>query len=512
MKSSKLIIRKRRKFPRGLWAALAVLVIAGGAAGWYFLLGPGSATANAQSNTSTQTYTTVVRRGDISISASGSGKLAAGQTADLSFPTGGLVAELNVQTGDMVKKGDVLARLGNTDSLKAAVAQAQVDLLTAQQALSTYQTGSSMALAQAYQALVTAQTSYNTDLQAEQRTAYARCSQDVLTRDKARVDNALTKLNQVTAREEGPTHSSVWIDANNAYQTALANYNYCAAYTPDEITSAQSKLAVAKVSLQQAQQTYDTLKAGSGLDPNTLAVDEASVTAAQTKLTNAQQNLTNAQIVAPFDGKVTYLASGVGTMAGTSTYITVSDVNQPIVNISIDETDVSKLTPGAAVTVVFDALPDQTFTGKVTQVDPQLTASGQYSVATGVVALDMDPAKALQNLPLGLNASVTVIDKQAKNALLVPVTSLIDLGGGQYGVMAVGSDGQMKMQVVQVGLQDGTNAQVLSGLTQGETIRTDLSGSAAGTGSSTTNSSSRSSGNNRGFGGGGGFIIQVPGN
>ncbi len=508
MNSSKLYIHKRSRFPKGLWAALAVLVLAGGGAAWYFLLGPGQ-TAQAAQGATPQSYTTTVRRGDLVISASGSGTLAAGRSADLSFPTGGLVAELNVQVGDLVKPGDLLARLGNTEGLDAAVAAAQVDLLTAQQALNDLQSGASLSLAQAYQDLVTAQAAYDTAQTSNQRMAYARCSQDVLTRDQSILDNAKSKLDHIAQYEEGPNHSDGWINANNEYQTALANYNDCLSYTSTEKISAQSGLDIAQVSLQQAQQKYDTLKAGSGIDPNQLALDEAAVTAAQARLADAEAARAGAQIVAPFAGKVTYLASGVGTIAGTAAFITISDVSQPVVNVSIDETNLDKLVPGATAEVVFDALPDQTFTGKVTQVDPQLTSSGQYNVATGQIALDMDPAQSLEKLPLGLNASVTIIDQQAKNALLVPETALIDLGGGQYGIMLVGGDGQMQMQVVQVGLQDGTDAEILSGLTQGQQVST-------GTVASAASANSASGANNPNldfgqFGGGGGGFPAPPG-
>ncbi len=506
MKSSKIYIRKRSRFPRGLWAALAVLLVAGGGAAWYFLLGPGSQSADAAQAGAAQSYTTVVRRGDISISASGSGKLTTARSADLSFPTGGLVAELNVQVGDMVKEGDVLARLGNTESLDAAVAAAQVDVLTAQQTLNDLQSGASVSLAQAYQDLVTAQNTYDDAVKSEQRMAYARCSQTTLTNYKAKLDNAKSKLDEISLRNPG---TDAEVNARNVYDTALANYNYCVSYTPDEKVSSQSALDIARVSLQQAQDKYDTLKAGSGIDPNQLTLDEAAVTAAQTRLASAQAARDNAAIVAPYDGKVTSLASGVGTIANTSTYITVSDVSQPVVTVSINESDLDKLTIGATASVVFDALPEQSFTGAVTQVDPQLTSSGQYNVATGLISLKMDPTNSLEKLPLGLNASVTIIDKESKNTLLIPASALVNLGGGEYGVMVVGSDGQMKMQTVQVGLQDGTDAEIISGLAQGDKVSTGLNATSSGTGSG-----GNSQGNPEFFGSGnppgGGAIFQGP--
>ena len=108
MRSIKPAAQKRPGWrSKKLWVVLILLVVSGGAgAGWYFWLGPGRLHTKAAA-ASTQTYTAVVRCGNLSISDSGSGSLATSQTAELSFSAGGLVTELNVQVGDIVKSGDV---------------------------------------------------------------------------------------------------------------------------------------------------------------------------------------------------------------------------------------------------------------------------------------------------------------------------------------------------------------------------------------------------------------------
>ena len=74
-----------------------------------------------------------VERGDIRLTASGSGTLVTNQSVNMSFSTSGKVAELNVKLGDMVKTGDVLARLEKAEDLEANLASAQANLLQAQQ-------------------------------------------------------------------------------------------------------------------------------------------------------------------------------------------------------------------------------------------------------------------------------------------------------------------------------------------------------------------------------------------
>jgi multidrug efflux pump subunit AcrA (membrane-fusion protein) len=490
---SAVMNKPHRKQPgRQKQAILIVLVLvvlsAGGLAGWYFWLGPGnmatSAAAAVTAAAATQTYTTTVALGDLSISASGSGTLAAGQTADLGFSASGTVTELNVQVGDSVQAGDVLARMAPSPSLAAAEAAAQLQLLQAQQALAALQKNAGLSLAQAYQTLLAAQETAQTAAAAQARMAYSRCSQAQASRYQSAFDQAQAKLSDLASADPA---SDSFLTAQADYDTALANLNYCAYSEADKLDAAATD-AAASLALREAQETYDTLKAASGIDPTQLALAEAKVKSAQTQLADAQAALAGLDLTATISGKVTYLASAAGSLVGTSKYITISDVSQPILNISVDDSDLEKLVVGGAVTVVFDALPDQTFTGSVTQVDPQLTTSGQYKVAKGVVALDEASAAVVQELPIGLSATVTVISQQARGVLLVPVMALKDLGDSQYAVMKVADDGQMSLTVVEIGLQDGTTAVVLSGLQAGDVVST---GTAQASAASSTSDSAQ---------------------
>ncbi len=469
MRSSKRVASKRTIWQRPVtWVVIVVLLLGGG--GWYLAGMPGNPFIKQVSAAATPAYyTTTVRRGSIQISASGSGTLVASQSVDLNFSTSGTVSELNVKLGDKVTAGQELAKLGNAENLQANVASAQLALVQAQQALNTLRQNPQVSLAQAFQTMINAQQTYDTALTNDQRTSYARCSKEVNTQTALALSNAEQKLSDLTQRNYG---SDLWIAAKGAYDTALANYNYCIAFTPDEKTSAASALDVAKVTLQQAQQNYNTLKAGNGIDPNQLALDQAKLTQAQTQLAQAQNELAGITLTAPMSGTITYLTANKGAMVGTGKFITISDVSHPTIQVSLDEADLDKLKVGSAVQVIFDAMPDQVLTGTITQVQPQLVTSGNVQVAQGLAELDETSAKAVENLPLGLNATITVIDKQANNVLLVPLQALRDLGGGQYGVFVQGSDGQLQLRLVQVGLQDSTNAQIVSGLNAGEVVST----------------------------------------
>jgi HlyD family secretion protein len=216
------------------------------------------------------------------------------------------------------------------------------------------------------------------------------------------------------------------------------------------------------------------LQDNNGVDPDELAVAQNDVDTAQLALDQAKKDLDGATMKAPFAGTILSVEGKVGDSVGTSTFITLADLKHPNIDFYVDETDMDKLVLGYPVTVTFDALPNQTFSGKVIQIDPQLISYGNSQTLSGEASLDLGDAADTLNLPSGLNASVEIIAGQAQNALLVPVEALKDLGDGEYAVFKVGSDNQPKLTVVKVGLMDDTYAQITDGLSLGDMVTTGI--------------------------------------
>jgi multidrug efflux pump subunit AcrA (membrane-fusion protein) len=65
---------------------------------------------------------------------------------------------------------------------------------------------------------------------------------------------------------------------------------------------------------------------------------------------------------------------------------------------------------------------------------------------------------------------VEVVAGEAENAVLVPIQALRELAPESYAVFIVLPNGELEMRVVQVGLRDFVNAEILSGLESGEMI------------------------------------------
>jgi RND family efflux transporter MFP subunit len=474
--------------------------------------------------------TTRVRRGNLVITASGSGELIPADDVSLGFTSSGVLAEVLVEVGDPVDAGDVLARL---DDL-----QAQQTLVSAR-----------LQVAQAEDALareLDAEAGEREVALAEAQLAQAQLNLDELlgwSPDERAVEQAQANLEAAQASYEAADNKSAYdqttsarisleqaqgslADAQEAYNTAWDPARDWELYDPrystrleNERDAAISNLERAQQNLEIAQANYNlawagiddtgklnawtqVLNAQAALEDAQTGPDEANVLAAriqvlqaqnelarvladqasdpqlaQLTLQQAQLNLEAAQatldrleLVAPIFGIVTTVDAEAGQSVGTNPIITLSNLDQPMVEIYLDETDLDKIAVGNEVEVIFDALPDETFNGSVVRVEPELVMMEGVPTVKAVAALE---GVDLKELPAGLNASVDVIGGKAENALLVPVEALRELAPGEYAVFVM-VDGELEMRPVEVGLVDYANAEIISGLEMGDEVSTGI--------------------------------------
>jgi RND family efflux transporter MFP subunit len=208
-------------------------------------------------------------------------------------------------------------------------------------------------------------------------------------------------------------------------------------------------------------------------------------------LDNAQRALDETQLTAPITGTVVTVDAQAGETVGTAAIITLADLQEPQIQFWVEETDLTSVVPGNTVSITLDALPDYTYPGKILSVDPALVTVSNTPAVQATASIDLSQpggdAHPVQFLS-GMNASVEVIAGEARNALLVPVEALREITPGQYAVFVVNADGQLEMRPVEVGLQDLVNAEIRSGLQEGEIV-------SLGT-STTTQSSNQNSNQN----------------
>jgi multidrug efflux pump subunit AcrA (membrane-fusion protein) len=274
-----------------------------------------------------------------------------------------------------------------------------------------------------------------------------------------------------------------WYAYDNEYlkQTftvTRAGLKYVAAPTAADIESARATLDQARASVVDAQNYLAALQ-GDPVPENATGTSLTALENAKLAVKSAEDALNNTRLIAPISGTLMTFDITVGNSSNnnsssssstttSSSTVTIADLSQPFIQVFVDPSDWDNVKVGKDAETTFDALPDTKFTGKVTQVDPGLYASGNTSVIRALVQLDIP--KSGFDLPLGSTASVDIIGGRADNALLVPIEALHP-AGDQYAVFVM-ENGKPTLRVVQVGIRDQVSAEIKSGLQAGDVVTT----------------------------------------
>ena len=515
-----------------IWIPAVVLVLL--AVGGYsaYRLYTQSKAETATSSTSTL-QTATARLGSLTVSASAAGKVIAATEISIGFDESGTLSELLVKEGDKVQAGQVLARLETDqteEEIALALAEAQLNVLTAQQALddiySSAQVDAAQALkdvedakqaledlqssdltiaeaaqavADAQEALKTAQRSYNGARSTADKNTIAQAYAELVIA-KADLKDMQEKFDDYYKKPDDDLEKAAvqlrLSAAQTAYNTALSYYNAVTG-TGSELVLAQTEadLAAAHATLADAQRAYERVKNGpsagvtalaeanlavakakyealkGGADPAEIEKAEATLASAKAKLAVAQEDQAVIELTAPQDGTLLLIDSAVGQEVEAGPFITLADLSQPLLEIYLDETDLNMVAVGYEADVVFDSLPDDTYVGHVTQVSPNLETVSNVATVVAQVQLDSDSYAKPLSLPVGSNATVDVIGGRAENVVLVPVEALREISSGEYGVFVM-ENGEPTLRLVTVGLVDYTYAEITSGLEAGETVTT----------------------------------------
>lgn len=506
----------KRPRRRTLLIVLAALIVVGAGGGYayyqrVYLPDHQASTPDLQ--------TATVQTGSIVISASGTGSLISNSERSLGFQGSGALTELDVNVGDQVTAGEVLAKIDDT-SAQQQLQQAQLNLaaLTGPEAVATAQ----QTLANAEKALTSAKYALSTAQQGNRASAQTIAAQEgkVLLAKKA-LDQA--QHNACSGVPDNHNCAQAAINVSNAqiaYNSAVRTLNwYTGKPTDAEQASLQAAVDLAQAQVNSAQALVDSLTG-----KTTTADQNAPVSSDLLKLRQAQLDVQTAQtavddtvLKSPISGTVLTVDATVGQSVSGNSLITVADLSHPSLQVNFDETDLDQVQVGNPVNVTFDAYPNQTFTGKITQVEPQLVTVEGVQTVQAVVALDTgstgaspatssgaspaasggvgssrsstgnvsnsnDPTGSATATPvvtptnspqlfLGLNATVQVVSAEARNVLVVPIEAVHQLAPGSYGVFVM-VNGQPQLRVVQVGLESLTSAEITSGLQRGDVVTT----------------------------------------
>ena len=461
-KNSRRSILRKRPF----WIVLIVLVVAAGGGYAYYSLvhRPGQASPEPV------LATIQVRQGDLVISVSGSGTLVPTSEATLGFETSGYLEEVYVAVGDRVKEGDVLAKM-EIDELELAIVEADIKIRLAQIELDNKLEGPTDAeLASAEAAIKNAQAT----LQVAQLSYESDRNSSLDAAANAHYLEYLWYSERYLAAQEAYAAGNI---SQSEYEDALVKWRQAEADLDEALTEANLEQLGTANDVDQARN--DVYQAMERLEDLQSGATEEEIKEAQLELDQALLDLEDARadveaatLRAPFDGTVVEITALPGEYIGKSALITLAALEEPVLQFWVEESDMSGVAVGSRVDIVFEALLDQTFTGEVAQVDPTLVTVDRTLAVQALASIDTGSYSG--DLLGGMNAEIDVISAESRDTLLVPLQALRELGEDQNAVFVVQPDGELMLRIVEVGLMDFANAEILSGLEVGEVVSTGI--------------------------------------
>ena len=226
---------------------------------------------------------------------------------------------------------------------------------------------------------------------------------------------------------------------------------------------AQEELDVAQGKDIQASASLSAAK-------DTLAAANQELLVSKAALQKDQAMYSYAHITAPFDGVVTELDAYTGALlpAGTSSnkgdqaLCRVSQINPLRLTIPVPESAVHLIHAGLSAQVQVPSLK-KTYEGKVARF------SDRIDLETRTMYTEIDVPNPNREIVPGMYAYATVVLQESNDALVVPVQVLHE-GGSSVSVFRVGADNKVQQVPVTLGLQNATQAEILSGLKAGDVV------------------------------------------
>jgi HlyD family secretion protein len=438
--------------------------------------------------------TVVARLGDMIVKVSETGTIEPVDKVDVKSKVAGRLLSIPIEEGEHVVKGQLIALVDRSlidpqiASTRAQLAsdEAHYEQTIAQYILSEKQ--DQMAIEQSEAAVVSAKTHLDV-VSAGARSQQIAEDQQAVDRAKITLDDSLrSQQRKAKLLQSGYIAQSDYDTAQVAVDTATSNLQSAQqALSLDEAGPRAQDVADAAAGVNTAQ--VNLASARINAEENLVKkfdIDQARATVQQTtnNLDQLLVNLDDTTIVAPSSGIVlkkykqeNEIVQSATTGFSDSEAIVVTLGNRVCVDVDINEIDIAKVRPNAAVKITIDALPGEAFDGTVASIAPASTnafdSTGASSSSSNdtiskfsvVIAFNQSDSR----LRPGMTANVDIISADHPSVLLLPLEAL-NFDGNTGDVTVLTGDGKKVTKPIAIGLENDTDAEVVSGLSAGDRV------------------------------------------
>lgn len=397
--------------------------------------------------------TYVVQRGTVEDVFTFTGRWQPRDQLSLSFPINGTVRRVNVQRGDAVSAGDLLADY-DVSALENQLASAQINLESAQANVDTSATGSVESVENAQISLANARISLENTLNNSPWTNVASAKLNLENAQRA-LEDAERAYRDALSHPDQPasTVDSAYqqvLSAQNQVHTAEVNY-FSAAQTFNnyqyQIQQAENAVVQAELNLQRA------------IDAAAGGVSDQNVRSAQLNIDQIEQDIAESSLYAPIDGVILEVSIAPGDVVAAYDTVIVIGLPEPkevIANLAI--ADANRLSVG--------------MTGRCQIVNRPESAVGCAVRSIPLSSRDADQttrvAAGLDNVPENQLIEVEIALEVRENVLwLLP--SVIRTYQNRTFVVLETPDG-LRTVDVELGLQTDDRVELVSGVNEGDVV------------------------------------------
>ena len=470
-------MKKKKSKAWIVWLIVLAVVIGLGVWGFFALRNFGQQLSEIVYETHT------VARGTVARSITGSGRLDPADTEDLEAESGIEIASVAVQQGDAVHAGDTLLTYQSDsirdriDALYAELSNLDLSIMrrTSKETVTAPTSGRVKA--------IYAEVGDELDTVMREHGALLLLSSDEKMQLTIASAEPLAIGKAVTVRYAGGQQNGtvanvvadgylVTLPDNNVPVGELAEVFDRDAKLGEGVLSIHAPVSVYGVGGTVAQVNVSvnaTVFPGAKLFTLADKPDSASFADALQQREDKMQEITalyalldNPVLTAPADGTVALVNAKEGsTSVGTAIVLHTGGATKMTVNV--DELDIGVLSLGQEAAITLDAFAGESFAASVTHISRIGTPAG--SITTYAVELTLAPDERLLE---GMNGSAVITAQKKDDVLLIPVKAIHEDETGVYVLVKVGEE--TLRRDITTGLADGTNAEVTSGLNEGDAV------------------------------------------
>jgi RND family efflux transporter MFP subunit len=253
------------------------------------------------------------------------------------------------------------------------------------------------------------------------------------------------------------------------------------------LQQARTNLALARVTLERSRNlrqrgivpTQDNDDKQAAYDAQQAQVDSATanVAAGQANLDRLVNLQSFKRVVAPFDGRITYRSFDQGALVTANTgangreLFRIGQDDTVRIFVNVPQAYATGIHAGLTAAVTLQERPGRTFEGKVMRTASALDPASR-TLLTEIQAPNRD-----RELLAGMYANVKFRITRAEPPMIVPASALVVRNDGTH--VAVVVDGRVRFPTVQLGRDYGSDVEVGAGLSEGDLIVANPSGSLA---------------------------------